>query len=127
MEQQITNYIFNHGFTYVPIPSEHIETVHNLFFKNIIPQVDVGIVLLYCGVYCRINKDYSYMVKYYSMAIRNGYFRAMKNLIAYPNWLTPAEMTELCLVCADHGHIDSMIGLAKMYKLQQDYDNADCV
>lgn len=130
-EEQIKEYLQRHGIGYIPIPPEHIMTVYNLFFRDIVNVVDDSTVLLYYYIYFGIKCDSNNAIKYCLMSAERGNVMAM-NTVAYcykewnqdavnpqgnPLWVKYYKMA------IEHDNIPAMCHLAEYYDEQNDYEN----
>ncbi len=108
MEEAISEYLELNGFTYVPVPDEHLVTVYNLLLKDIVVEVDDGTVLLYCGVH-RSIKDYDgSTIKYYKRASDKGNSHAMNNLAncyRYSSYKKALKYYSMSIDCGNYRHV----------------------
>lgn len=124
MESDIKAYLQQHKLVYVPIPSEHIKTVHDLLFNNITSNVQNDVVLLYHGVYYKLRGDYDKMEKYYAMASKLGNWIATNNMASHylgHNDCANAIKYWLQVVDVGYSHVPYNLGLC--YDQLQDRTN----
>ena len=83
-EQDIINYLEERNFRYLKIDEEKdITLVHNAYFNEIFQENVSAIVNHYYGFYYRINGGEEEMLKYYSLAVKQGFEHSMNNLWYY--------------------------------------------
>ncbi len=124
MEQQIKEHISCWRFRYILIPNDYIENIHNLLFRDIIQEVQNGVVMLYYGAYYKTKGDYDRMIAYYMQAIQLGNTVAMNNLAShYDSTIEHFRAMEYRLLAIEHGNFDSLDSVVWQYVLRREHSN----
>jgi TPR repeat protein len=121
----ITNYLNSHDYTYVAIDDiESLNIIYDLYANNIIPIVTNETnkeILLYLGLYYKLQGDCENMLKFYLMAIDKKCIIAMRNLAYYYKTLNDHDnMLEYYMMAINLKDSKSMTLLASYYEEQKD-------
>ena len=117
METEISVYCCKKNYTFVPIPSESIETIYNLLFNNKISEPETDIEMLYYGLYNKIRSDDEKAIKYFQMAIEHGNRYAMFNMAVICKDLDDlVNMKKYYLMATGKGLIQAWNQLKQYYK-----------
>ncbi len=102
METQIKDHLLRYDVDWPLPPAKYIPIIYDLFFKNIVPEVQDSIIATYSGIYYTINHDYAKAINYLIVAINDGhhiasqilgncYFEQDDNINAIKYWLQSIE------------------------------------
>jgi len=123
MIAQLKEHLGDNNCTYIPIPSQYIPNIHNLFFKDIVNPVHDGTVLLYYGAYYHIKQNHELTISYFKMAIKCGNSHAMWNLATHHR-NNHAKYVKYLLMAIEYKYPKAMLYLAAHYENIYQFDNA---